>query len=91
MTGTSLARIEEYHQLSAIQKLRQDLTLPSRKDLAGKFLHMCYSKVRMKVDAWHSRNSLNCLISNTWSNVKNEAVINYMPVTADTSLFLVSN
>jgi hypothetical protein len=54
MTGTLFARIEESHQLVAIKKFRPDATLPFRKDLAGKYLHMFYRKVKVKVDVWLS-------------------------------------
>jgi hypothetical protein len=91
LTSTSFARIEESHLLAAIQKRRPEVTLPSRKDLAGKYLHMCYHKVKVKVNVWPSRNSFNCLKSDSWSNVKHEAVMNYMLLSADTSLFLESN
>jgi hypothetical protein len=88
MTSTPFARIEESHLLAAMKKLHPDLTLPFRKDFAGKYLFICYRKVKMKVDAWLSWNSFNCLISESWSNVKREAVINYTLVSEDTSLFL---
>jgi hypothetical protein len=61
MTGKSFARIEKPHLLAAIQKLSPDVTLPSRKDLTGKYLQTCYRKVKVKVDAWLSWNSFNCL------------------------------
>jgi Protein of unknown function (DUF 659) len=90
MTGTLLAGIEEFHLLAAIQKLRPDVTLPSRMVLSGKYLHMCYWKFKVKVDAWISRSTFNCLTRSSWLNVKIEAAINYMLVLADTSLFLES-
>jgi hypothetical protein len=52
------------------------------------YLHMCYGKVKVKVDAWLSRNSFICLASKSWSNVKNDDVIDFVLVSADISLFL---
>jgi Protein of unknown function (DUF 659) len=91
MTGTPFVRIEERHLSDALQKLRPGATLPSRKDLACKYLNNCYDKVKGKVDAWLERDVYNCLTSDSWSNARNEAVINSMLVSAHTSLFLESN
>jgi hypothetical protein len=91
MTGTPFVRIEEQHLSKALQKLRPGATLLSRKDLACKYLKKCNDKVKGKVDAWLERDVYNCLTSDPWSNIRNEAVINYMLVSAHTSLFLESN
>lgn len=49
ITGTSFARIEQSELLQALQILRADVTLPSRKDLAGKLLDDCYKDLKSKV------------------------------------------
>ena len=49
VTGTSFARIEQSDLLNALQILRADVTLPSRKDLAGKLLDDCYNDLKSKV------------------------------------------
>ena len=90
MTGASFVRIEEQHLLEAMQKLRPDTTVPLWKELAGKYLTKCYSNVKIKVDAWLAQGNYNCLTSDGWSNISNEAVINYMLVSTNMSLFLKS-
>jgi hypothetical protein len=45
MTGTPFVRIEEQHLSEALRKLRPGATLPSRKDIACKYLKKCYDKV----------------------------------------------
>ena len=91
MTGMSFARIEESHFIQALRVLRPDVTLPSRKDLAGKFLNKAYDQVHEKVDSWLNRNTYSCLTSDSWTNIKNEAVVNYMLVSEEMSLFLESH
>jgi hypothetical protein len=46
MTGTPFVRIEDQHLSEALQKLHPSATLPSRKDLACKYLKKCYDKVK---------------------------------------------
>ena len=77
MTGTSFVRVEEQHLLLALQKLRPDVSLPSRKDLSGKLLNYAHQQVKEKVDVWLDRDLFACLTSDAWSNVKNESIINY--------------
>ena len=73
-----------------MQKLHPDTTVPSQKELAGKYLIKCYSNVKIKVDAWLAQGNYNCLTSNQWSNISNEAVINFMLVSTNMLLFLKS-
>ena len=61
-----------------------------QKELAGKYLIKCYNNVKVKVDAWLAQGNFNCLMSNGWSSISNEAVINYMPISTNMSLFLKS-
>jgi hypothetical protein len=74
--------------------LRPDTKLPSQKDLGGRLLDDAYRNVKEKVDAWLGHDRYGCitsdLLSDSWSNIKNEAVINYMFVSEDTNLFLES-
>ena len=90
MTATSFVRVEEHHLLLALQKLRPDVSLPSRRDLSGKLLNNAHRQVKEKVDTWLARDLFACITSDAWSNVKNESVINYMLVSGDISLFLES-
>ena len=91
MTGMAFARIEESHFVQAVKLLRPDATLPSRKDLAGQLLNKAYAEVQAKVDVWLNRDTYSCLTSDSWTNIKNEAVLNYMLVSEEMSLFLESH
>jgi Protein of unknown function (DUF 659) len=90
MTGGSFVLIEEQHLLEAMQKLCPDTTVSLQKELAGKYIIKCYSNVKIKVDAWLAQGNYNCLTSNGWSKISNEAVINYMLVSTNMLLFLES-
>ena len=91
MTGTSFARVEELHFIQALRVLRPDETLPSQKDLAGKLLKKAYEQVQGKAGSWLNRDTYSCLTSDSWTNIKNEAVVNYMLVSEEKSLFLESH
>jgi hypothetical protein len=90
-TGMSFVRIEESHFIKAFKVLRPDATPPSRKDLAGKLLNKAYAQVQAKVGSYLNRVAYSCLTSDSWTNIKNEAVINYMLVSEEMSLFLESH
>lgn len=91
MTGMSFVRIEESHFIQGLKILRPNITLPSRKDMAGKLLHKAYGEVQAKVGLWLNRDTYSCLTSDSWNNIKNKAVVNYMLVSEEMSLFLESN
>ncbi|KAI2504912.1 transposase [Fragilaria crotonensis] len=88
MCAMPFSRMEEPHLLRSLQKLRPDVKLPSRKDLSGRLLQSVHKKVKSKVDAWLKRDHFACVISDAWSNIRNESVINYMLVSGDISFFL---
>ncbi len=90
MSATLFSRMEEHHLLESLKKLRPDVKLPSRKDLSGRVLQSAHKKVKTKVDAWLKRDHFACVISDAWSNIQNESVINYMLVSGDVSFFLES-
>jgi hypothetical protein len=89
ITGTSFQRIEEENLSIAIRILRPDAVLPTRKKLAGQLLEKAYSSLKNKVDA-HLENGAVCLITDGWSNVKNEPIVNYMAISPPITLFLES-
>jgi hypothetical protein len=74
-----------------LKKLCPDVKLPSRKDLSGRLLQNAHKKVKSKVDTWLKRDHFACVISDAWSNIKNESVINYMLVSGNVSFFLESS
>ena len=86
--ATPFSRMEEPHLLRALQRLRPDIKLPSRKELSGRLLRSAHKKVKSKVETWLKRDHFACLVSDGWSNIKNESVTNYMLVSGDVSFFL---
>ena len=94
-TGTSFSRIEDPFLLSAIQFARPQAKLPNRKQLAddspGGLLEECYEEVKSEVDSLLSKHDqFISITSDAWSNIANEAVVNYMAVSPTKSLFLES-
>ena len=90
-TGTSFQRVQEYHLLKAFQAVNPSVTLPTRKKLAGPLLDICYTKVEIEVKKLLKCETQNlCITSDGWSNISNEAVVNYMAITPSTTLFLES-
>jgi hypothetical protein len=88
-TGTSFCRIEDVRLASAIKILRPDDVLPNRKTLSTTLLDQWYDEVKSKVDAL-MKNSTAYLITDGWTNVKNDPVVTYMATSPDCCLFLES-
>jgi Protein of unknown function (DUF 659) len=76
--------------MAAIKALRtDDNLLPRRKQLSSNLLDSCHEGLQSKVDNLMNGATV-CLITDAWSNVKNDSVINYIAVSPDCSLFLES-
>jgi hypothetical protein len=87
-TSTSFQWIEDVHLKEAIKILRpDDGLLPNRKQLATTLLDQCHQELKTKVDQ-HMKNATACLTTDGWSNINNEAVVNYMAVSPGCSLYL---
>jgi hypothetical protein len=86
-TGTPFARIEHPRLLEAIQSLRPDAKLQSRKTLAEKNLDEAYSSMKTKMNDICAGIE-GTLISDGWSNVNNQSVINYILATPSKTIFL---
>jgi hypothetical protein len=90
MTGTSFARIEDPHSLKAFQLCRPDAELPTLKELSSILLNQCHDDVKKMVDSYLALSPYHCITSDSWSNIKNEPIINYMIVSPPVSLLLES-
>lgn len=91
VTGTSFQRIEECNLAKAIRLLRPDAVLPDRRKLAGPLLDKCYNKLKKKQDSYmNSPSTFVCLITDGWSNTKNEPIVNYMAASPEKTVFLES-
>jgi hypothetical protein len=89
-TGSSFQRVEDVHLIAAIKTLRpDDGLLPNRRQLATSLLDACHEDVKTKV-AKGMIGATSCLIGDGWSNVNNDAIINYMVTSPEFALFLES-
>jgi len=89
-TGSSFQRVEDVHLIDAIKTLRpDDGLLPNRRQLTTSLLDVCHEDVKTKV-AKGMIGATSYLISDDWSNVNNDAIINYMAVSPESALFLES-
>ena len=88
-TGTSFQRVEDQNLVQAVKMLQPDEgLLPSRKKLAGELLDVCYDDIKQKCDAKLSSLSSDvCLVTDGWSNIHNEPVVNYIAASRP-SLFI---
>jgi hypothetical protein len=66
-----------------------DGLLPNRKQLATSLLNAYHEDVKTKV-AKGMIGATSCLISDGWSNINNDAIINYMATLPEFALFLES-
>jgi hypothetical protein len=63
--------------------------LPNRRQLATSLLDACHKDVKTKV-AKGMISATSCQIGDGWSNVNNDAIINYMATSPEFALFLES-
>jgi hypothetical protein len=89
-TGSLFQRVEDVHLIVAIKTLRpDDGLLPNKRQLATSLLDACHEDVKTKVTKGMI-GAISCLISDGWSNVNNNAIINYMATSPEFALFLES-
>jgi hypothetical protein len=89
-TGASFQRVKDVHLHTAIKTLRpDDGLLPNRRELATFPLDARHDELKSKVSKGMIGATC-CLISDGWSNVKNDAVINYMAASPEFTVFLES-
>jgi hypothetical protein len=89
-TGSSFQRVKDVHLIATIKTLRpDDGLLPNRRQLATSLLDAYHEDVKTKV-AKGMISATSCLISDGWSNVNNNVIINYMATLPEFTLFLES-
>jgi hypothetical protein len=88
-SGTSFQRIEDPQFREALQILRPDVKIPNRKQLAGPLLDQVYlemsSKIKKKLK---EPNTTVCIVTDGWSNVMNDPIVNFIASNSKFSLFL---
>jgi hypothetical protein len=88
--GLSFQRVEDVHLIVAIKTLRpDDGLLPNRRQVATSLFDAYHEDVKTKV-AKGMISATSCLINDGWSNVNNDAIINYMAASPEFALFLES-
>ncbi len=89
-TGSSFQRFEDIHLIAVIKTLHlDDGLLPNRRQLATSLFDTCHEDVKTKV-AKGMIGATSCLINDGWSNVNNNAIINYMAASPEFALILES-
>ena len=63
--------------------------IPNRKKLAGELLNKCYDRLKANVDIRMIGAHL-CLVTDGWSNNRNDPIINYIATSPTVCLFLES-
>uniref|UniRef100_A0A915JUS9 DUF659 domain-containing protein n=1 Tax=Romanomermis culicivorax TaxID=13658 RepID=A0A915JUS9_ROMCU len=66
------------------------ISLPSRKQLAGPLLDDCYLEMKRKVDQILSSVNAVCLITDAWTNISGESVVNYIAASPKKTFFIES-
>ena len=90
-TATSFLRIENNYLLHALQILRPDVTLPSRKQLGGNLLDTTYDNVKQCVDQlMEKENYYATLVTDGWTNIARVPIITYCSSCSSESIFLES-
>jgi hypothetical protein len=91
VSGTAFQRIEDRNLAKAISILRPDAHLPDRKKLGGDLLDKCYMTMKKQIDTYlKSSSSCVCIITDGWSNIRNEPIVNYMASSPAKTVFLES-
>ncbi len=89
-TGTAFARIENKYLHEAMMVLNPSVKIPTRKDLAGVLLEFSFNNISKDVDSRLRATQTWCLVSDAWTNVKGESIINYIAVEPKHAIFLES-
>lgn len=74
-----------------LKKLRPSYTPPNRKAIAGPLLDACYEGTKAQMDKLLKDSGRQItLVTDAWSNIRNESIINYVAVTRKHAVFLKS-
>ena len=89
-TGTAFARIDNKYLHEALVVLNPSVKIPTRKDLAGVLLEASFNNIAKDVESRLRASQTWCLVSDGWTNVKGESIINYIAVEPKHAIFLES-
>ena len=90
-TSTSFLRVENVHLKKALQILRPDVIIPSRKSIGGANLDEIYNETSQKINSIvGSQGYSSTLLSDGWQNIRRESVVNYCSANNQNTFFLES-
>ena len=89
-TGTSFIRVEDKDLIKAFNICRPGVVIPSRKQLAGPLLDECYLGVKQQVDEHLQSSDSICIVTDGWTNVISQPIVNYMAIATKHSFFIES-
>ena len=88
-TGNAFRRVEDSYLHDFCKILRPDYTLPTRKNIGGLQLDKAYNKLQRRVNEVISKKSyVSTLLTDGWSNIKGEPIVNYVSATGCSTIFL---
>jgi len=91
LSGTSFSRVEEPFLRKALEVLRPGSDGPTRQNLAGPLLDVCYERVLREVTSYLKslpKTHYACLTTDAATDVNSSDVVNYMAVVGGKSLLL---
>lgn len=80
-SGIPLATIENSFFIQALHKINPEYHLPSRKVLSTNLLEKEYKQVSADINQQIKNANYVCLISDGWTNIHQESIINFMVTT----------
>ena len=90
-TSTSFLRVENVLLKKALQILRPDVIIPSRKSIGGANLDEIYNETSQKINSIvGSQGYSSTLLSDDWQNIGHEWVVNYCITNNQNTFFLES-
>jgi hypothetical protein len=89
-TGSSFSKIENERLLQALRVLRPDVTLPSRKKLGNENLEEVYVDLTSKLNEKLTSNYEGVLVTDGWTNVNSDSIVNYIVASPQGTFFLES-
>src|SRR6218665_508589 len=82
-SGAPLAMVSSPYWKKFIEKLRPSFKLPTRHKISGKLLDKVYDEMQSDVMNKISESESLSIISDGWSNIRNESVINIIVATPE--------
>lgn len=86
-SNCALSMFESEHWKKFFDLCRPTFKVPSRKQMSTTHLDMFYEKIKAEVKSQIDSETMVSIMSDGWSNIRNEGIINYMVHTSKGDLF----